>query len=146
MSKSHLTAFVLLLNVSLPCLASEFEKTRMLPKEDEQGRWVEGRLCLDERARELQFIDMQNVRELAIHQRAVRSMVYEYVTAEPHFRPSLIVLWPKLFFRSKQHFLTVRYDDASGNARAKFRLNKDNYQKALDATSSLIGRIDGYTH
>jgi hypothetical protein len=65
----------------------------------------------------------------------VTKLVYER-TKKPRYSAGLLLAWPLLFTKEKQHYLTV---EASGSF-AFIKLQKDHYRAAIAAVESASGR------
>jgi hypothetical protein len=129
-----LAATVLVL--ALACSAETFKDVRFLHKAEgkEKADLVEG--LLDVGAKELQFRSAATSVNIAYDN--VTKMVYEKA-AKPRYAAGLLLAWPLLFTKSKQHYLTVQYKDAAGGKYGVFRLDKDNFREILAAVESASG-------
>jgi hypothetical protein len=53
----------------------------------------------------------------------------------------MLVAWPLLFTKSKKHWLTFQYSDASGTGQyAIIRLDKSNFREALATVEAETGK------
>lgn len=97
---------------------------------------VDGTLYIDGAAHMIIF----NSKEVSLtfSTAAVTNLVYER-TAKPRYGLGIVVAWPFLFTKSKQHYLTVQYTDQDMRKYALFRLDKGNYQEILAATEAATG-------
>ena len=70
---------------------------------------------------------------------SIKSIRYER-TARPNYAAGLLVAWPLLFTKTKQHFVTIHYVDGSGTGQfVVVRLDKSNVRGALDALEADSG-------
>ena len=70
---------------------------------------------------------------------SIKSILYERA-AKPRYATGLLFAWPLLFTKSKKHFLTMQYTDASGQGKFEIvRLDKDNVTTALAALQADTG-------
>src|SRR5262245_40542275 len=61
----------------------------------------------------------------------IKSIHYER-SATPRYAAGVLVAWPLLFTKSKQHFLTIQYVEPSGEGKFQIvRLDKNNFRMAL---------------
>lgn len=71
---------------------------------------------------------------------SVTNAVYERAS-KPRYAAGLLLAWPLLFTKSKQHYLTLQYKADSGEGRyAVFHLDKGNFREVLAATEAAIGK------
>ena len=108
-----------------------FSGARLLvPKNDDKMQEVEGTLHSDARARHVRF-DTGGRAAFEVPYDRIRSLLYERA-AKPRYAAGLLLAWPLLFTKSKKHFLTIQYADASGQGKFEIvRLDKNNFSMAL---------------
>lgn len=135
--------------ISSPCASQDLHKAQDFNKvewlkaaatDKENAEVITGLLRLDRASREVQFVS-NTTTQLTIRQDAIRNMVYQAVNERMHFDPTLVVLWYRLLLPSTKHFFTIEYAAQAGSVHTvKFRLDKSNYQKALDAVERQTGK------
>ena len=70
---------------------------------------------------------------------AIRSLYYER-TSKPRYAAGLLIAWPLLFTKSKQHYLTIQYKDQSGDGKFQIvQLDKVNVRTALETIEADTG-------
>jgi hypothetical protein len=99
---------------------------------------VEGELVCDSSGKRLAF-EAAGTRPVDIPFDAIKSIRYER-SARPNYAAGLLVAWPLLFTKTKQHYVTVQYNDAAGEGKFHlFRLDKRNVRGALDTLEADSG-------
>jgi hypothetical protein len=99
---------------------------------------VVGALISDTQARLLSF-DIAGSLPFQIPFDKIRALYYERAS-QPRYAAGLLVAWPLLFTKSKQHFLTIQYNDASGTGKYQvLRLDKANVRMALETLEADTG-------
>ena len=78
--------------------------------------------------------DRLTFNNLQIPAAQVSNIVYERAS-RPRYAAGLLLAWPLLFTKSKQHFLTVQHGDYS-----VFKLDKNDYRQVLAAVEAATGR------
>jgi hypothetical protein len=108
-----------------------FAKARLLvPKDDGKAQEVEGALTSDTKAKRVRF-DTGGRVAFEVPYDAIKSILYEKA-AKPRYGAGLLLAWPLLFTKSKKHFVTIQYTDASGQGKFEIvRLDKGNFTIAL---------------
>ncbi len=102
----------------------------VVPKDDGKAQEVEGVLISDTKAKVLRF-ESGGRAAFEIPFGKVKSILYER-TAKPRYGAGLLLAWPLLFTKSKKHFVTIQYADASGKGKFEIvRLDKGNFSMAL---------------
>ena len=103
---------------------------------------VKGILVSDTKARHVSF-DTGGTVPFQIPFDAIRSIHYERA-ATPRYAAGLLLAWPLLFTKSKQHFLTIQYTEETGQGKFQIvRLDKNNFRTALDTLQADTGvKID----
>lgn len=95
---------------------------------------------LDIRSAEKQILfSKKKTTELSISTADVTHVVYERAS-KPRYAVGLLLAWPLLFTKSKQHFLTFQYKNGAENQYAVFKLGKGNYREILAATEAATGQ------
>lgn len=109
----------------------QFAKAQlMVPKDDKKMQEIEGRLVSDSRAKVLRF-DTGGRSAFEIPFASIKSMLYEKAS-KPRYTAGVLLAWPLLFTKSKKHFVTIQYVDASGQGKFEIvRLDKGNFSLAL---------------
>lgn len=118
----------------LPAVAladGRFAKARLLvPKNDNKVQEVEGTLTSDAKAKQVRFDTGGRVAFEVPYDR-IKSILYEKA-AKPRYGAGLLLAWPLLFTKSKKHFVTIQYTEASGQGKFEIvRLDKGNFTMAL---------------
>jgi hypothetical protein len=102
-------------------------------------RFVAGVLRLDSTKKQMQFVETGGPPALSVKYEAIKGLLYEN-TEKPRYAASLVVP-PLVFTKSKKHYLTIDYVDASGTPRyAIIHLDKSNFQQALTTAESETGK------
>lgn len=69
----------------------------------------------------------------------IKALHYERA-AKPRYAAGLLVAWPLLFTKSKQHYLTIQYaDDAGAGKFVMMQLAKENFRTVLDTLEADTG-------
>ena len=119
--------------VAAPVLAqseSAFAKS-MLIRTDSEGKTEKIDGILRIASDSIQFDAKQGGEVFKAPSEKVSKLVYER-TKKPRYSAGLLLAWPLLFTKEKQHYLTV---EASG-AFAFIKLHKDHYRAAIAALES----------
>ncbi len=103
---------------------------------------VQGVLVSDSKAKQVSF-DSGGAVPFQIPYASIKAIHYER-SATPRYAAGLLVAWPLLFTKSKQHYLTFRYEENDGQGRFQIlRLDKNNFRVALDTIEADTGiKID----
>ena len=102
----------------------------VVPKDDGKAQELEGALVSDSRAKQLRFENGGRA-TVEIPYDRIKGLLYERA-AKPRYGMGLLLAWPLLFTKSKKHFVTVQYTDASGAGKFEIiRLDKGNVTMAL---------------
>lgn len=123
---------VLLILHSAAMLADgQFAKARlMVPKDDNKMQEVEGRFVSDTAAKRVRF-ETGGRTAFEVPFESIKSILYEKAS-KPRYTAGLLLAWPLLFTKSKKHYVTIQYADASGQGKFEIiRLDKDNFTLAL---------------
>jgi sporulation protein YlmC with PRC-barrel domain len=122
---------------------TKFEKVEYLKaaKEGEKkGEVVKGTLDFDATKKTIRLVTKDNTPAVEIPYESVKSMLYEK-TAKPRYAAGILLAWPLLFTKSKKHYLTVQYTDASAAGQfVIFHLDKSNYQTILATAEAQTGK------
>ena len=106
-----------------------------------KGESVKGALTFDAAKKEVVFLDSKNTTVVSIPYASLKSMLYEK-TSKPRYTAAVLISPLFLFSKSKQHFLTFQYTDASGAGQyAVIHLDKSNAREALAAAEAETGKI-----
>jgi hypothetical protein len=126
-------ALVLVLTASPVGLLADgrFSKANLIvPKDGGKAQELEGTLVSDSRGKVLRFENGGRA-TVEIPYDRIKSLLYERA-AKPRYGMGLLLAWPLLFTKSKKHFVTVQYADASGAGKFEIiRLDKGNVTLAL---------------
>lgn len=116
-----------------------FSKARLLvPKSDNKMQEVEGTLASDAGAKYLRF-ETGGRMAFEVPYDRIKSILYEKAS-KPRYTAGLLLAWPLLFTKSKKHYMTIQYADASGQGKFEIvRLDKDNFTMALAAIEADTG-------
>jgi len=102
-------------------------------------QFLAGTLQLDSTKKEMQFVETSGPPVLSVKYEAIKGLLYENV-AKPRHAAALVVP-PLVFTKSKKHYLTIDYVDASGTPRyAIIHLDKANFHDALTVAESETGK------
>jgi hypothetical protein len=105
---------------------------------DGKHRREDGQLVVDNSGGRVAF-ESDRRHEIAIPGNQITRIVYERAS-KPRYAAGLLIAWPLLFTKSKQHYLTVQYSSQGQGDYAVFRLSKHNYREILAAVESATGR------
>jgi len=109
--------------------AEYFQATRAGQKKAEAG--VKGTLIFDGNSKKVEFLNPTGAAAFSINYDAIRSMQYER-TGQPRYLAAVVISPAFLLTRAKKHYLTIEYNDQSGEAHSVIvRLNKRNARKAV---------------
>jgi hypothetical protein len=102
----------------------------LVPKDDKKMQELEGTLVSDAKAKQVRFDSGGRV-AFEVGFDKIKSIQYEKAS-KPRYTAGLLLAWPLLFTKSKKHFVTFQYTDASGQGKFEIvRLDKDNFARAL---------------
>ncbi len=102
----------------------------MVPKDDGKAQELEGTLVSETREKLLRF-ETGGRTTVEIPYGRIKGLLYERAS-KPRYGMGLLLAWPLLFTKSKKHFVTVQYTDASGAGKFEIiRLDKGNVTMAL---------------
>jgi hypothetical protein len=120
-------------------VADTFKDVKYFHKAEgkEKAEPVDGSLYIDGGAQMIVFKAKET--SLAISTMAVTNLVYER-TARPRYAEGILIAWPLLFTKSKQHYLTIQYAEQDQRKYAMFRLDKGNCREILAAVEAATGR------
>jgi hypothetical protein len=100
---------------------------------------IKGVFVLDPTARVLRFQSTGST-QVEIPYSSMTNVIYEK-TAKPRYGWGLVVAWPLLFTKSKNHYVTVQYNTPAGQGDfAIFRLDKKNFRVALATIEAQTGK------
>jgi len=136
-----LPTFVLVLLLSATGTAAaegHFDRARMLVGKQQ----LEGALVSDSGSKRVLFDTGGSIAAQMPYER-IKALHYER-SSKPRYAAGLLVAWPLLFTKSKQHYLTIQYADEAGAGRYMIvRLSKENFRSALDTLEADTGvKID----
>lgn len=106
--------------------------------ENGKGQKDGGQLIIDSSAKHLMF-ESKATTELDVPFDRVTHLVYEKAS-KPRYAAGLLLAWPLLFTKSKQHFLTVQYTQGGEGKYAVFHLSKGNYREILASAEAATGQ------
>lgn len=111
-----------------------FDDAKLLVGKDR----IVGALVSDARKREVRF-DADGAQPFRISSESIKSIYYERAS-KPRYAAGLLIAWPLLFTKSKQHFLTIQYSDKSGEGKFQIvQLDKKNFRTALETIEADTG-------
>lgn len=129
---------VLLLAATLFVHAETFKAEYMYKSEGkDKGEKVGGALGFDSTLKKFTFESKKA--NLDVPAESITSMLYER-TSKPRYAAGLLIAWPLLFTKSKQHYLTIQYTEGGIGKYAVFKLDKGNYREILAAAEASIGK------
>lgn len=135
----RIPALLLGLSVSFLLYADSFNDVEYIHQgANGKGAKEEGRLVVDAGAKTLAF-NSHDTAELTVPFDKVTHLVYEKAS-KPRYAAGLLLAWPLLFTKSKQHFLTVQYKEGDTGKYAVFHLSKNNYREVLASTEAATGQ------
>ncbi len=103
-----------------------------------KGERESGELVIDSAARQIAFKGPNG--DVDIPAGRITHMLYERAS-KPRYAAGMLLAWPLLFTKSKQHFLTVEYKAEGDQGKyAMFRLSKDNYREVLASAEAATGQ------
>ena len=108
-----------------------FTKANLIvPTDGGKAQELEGSLVSDTRAKVLRF-ETGGRATVEVPYDRIKGLLYERAS-KPRYGMGLLLAWPLLFTKSKKHFVTVQYTDASGAGKFEIiRLDKGNVTLAL---------------
>ena len=131
---SHVVVCVVLLWSSVAFADGRFGDARLMVGKQQ----IEGTLVSDAKMKQIAF-DANGNTQFQVPFDKVRSLLYERA-AKPRYAAGLLLAWPLLFTKSKQHYLTIQYTDAAGEGKFQIvRLDKNNVQAALNTIEADTG-------
>jgi hypothetical protein len=114
--------------------AEYFQATPAGQKKAEAG--VKGTLIFDANSKKVEFLNPKGTPAFSINHDAIRSMQYER-TGQPRYLAAVVISPAFLLTRTKKHYLTIEYNDQSGEAHSVIvRLNKRNARKAVTTATA----------
>jgi hypothetical protein len=114
--------------------AEYFRATPAGQKKAEAG--VKGTLVFDPTSKKVEFLNPKGAPAFSIDYGAIRAMQYER-TGQPRYVAAVLISPAFLLTRSKKHYLTIEYNDQSGEAYSVIvRLNKRNAREAVAAATA----------
>jgi hypothetical protein len=124
--------------------AEYFTATPAGQKKAEAG--VKGTLVFDPNSKKVEFLNPKGAPAFSINYHAIHAMQYE-TSGHPRYVAAVLISPVFLLTRSKKHYLTIEYNDQSGEARSVIvRLNKKNAREAVATasaqTSKSVEQID----
>lgn len=123
--------------LALPAIAladGRFSEARLMVGKQQ----VEGILVSDTKAKQVSF-DSGGSMPFQIPFDKIKAIHYER-SATPRYAAGMLIAWPLLFTKSKQHFLTIQYVEGSGEGKFQIvRLDKNNFRTALDTIEADTG-------
>jgi len=128
-------ALVIALTLS-PLKADMFKDVEYLHTVNGKAERVRGQLLVDATAETVAFQSKQVRLEVASQH--VTNVIYEQ-TSKPRYAEALLLWWPLVFTKSKQHYLTLQYNDRGAGKYAIFLLHS-NFREVLAATEAALGR------
>jgi hypothetical protein len=135
--------FALLSSVCFGQAPFDFDKAEYLKPAaagSKKGETVAGTLRFDTAKKEVGFLDKKGNPAVDIKYDSIKSMLYEK-TAKPRYAAGLLLAWPLLFTKSKKHYLTIQYSDASGSGQfIIIHLDKSNFREAIARAESETGK------
>jgi hypothetical protein len=109
--------------------AEYFAATPAGQKKAEAG--VKGTLVFDPNSKKVEFLNPKGAPAFSINYDAIHAMQYERA-GQPRYVAAVLISPVFLLARSKKHYLTIEYNDKSGEARSVIvRLNKKNAREAV---------------
>jgi len=138
-------ATVLALGVSVAAQCqSSFEKAEYLkaaePGGKKKGESVKGSVYFDTTAKNIEFREKKSGTDFSIPYGSIKSLLYERAS-KPRYAEGILLAWPLLLTKSKKHYLTIQFSDASGNGKyAILHLDKSNYQSILAEAEAQTGK------
>lgn len=133
---------VLTLLVPGPCLAQmQFDKVEYLmapPPGKKKGPTVKGMLAFDSGAKEIVFVGKSA--GFNIQYDSIKTMLYER-TSKPRYAEAILLSPLFLLAKSKKHFVTIQFTDASGTGQfVLIRLDKGNWQRVVATMEAETGK------
>lgn len=118
---------------------AKFEEVKYLKTNDKKkAEEIEGDLLVSGQNGEVRF-QLKGSELFKIEKKQVTNVLYER-DSKPRYAAGLLIAWPLLFTKSKKHFLTIQYKNASGQGEyAVFHLDKGNYKEILAAVEAATG-------
>ena len=115
--------------------AASFAKSMLVTTADDSGKTqkIDGILRVE--SDKVLFIDKKDSVIFSAPYSSVSKLVYER-TKKPRYSAGLLLAWPLLFTKEKQHYLTVEAD----GKYAFVKLHKDHYRAIIAALESSAGR------
>lgn len=130
---------VLLIAFGMLMLADTFRDAEYIHSgANGKGVRENGDLVIDSSSKQILFNERGSA-ALTVPFASVTHLVYERAS-KPRYAAGLLLAWPLLFTKSKQHFLTVQYNENGTGKYAVFRLSKGNYREVLAAVEAATGQ------
>lgn len=127
--------------VCTTAMAQSFDKTQYLKTaspDKKKGATVGGSVAFTDA--QLAFVSSKGTPELTIANPNIKNILYER-TATPRYTEAVLLSPLFVFSKSKKHYLTIQYADASGGSQyAILRLDKSNYREVLAAAEATTGK------
>ncbi|MBL8189864.1 MAG: hypothetical protein JNK38_17755 [Acidobacteria bacterium] len=119
--------------------SAKFDDVKYLKTNDrKKAEEIEGSLLINSQTGEVLFL-LKGAELLKIEKNNVTNVLYER-DSKPRYAAGLLIAWPLLFTKSKKHFLTIQYKNASDQGEyAVFHLDKSNYKEILAAVEAATG-------
>jgi hypothetical protein len=107
---------------------------------------VKGTLVFDPNTKKVEFLNPKAAPAFTIDYDAIHAMQYER-TVQPRYVAAVLISPVFVLTRSKKHYLTIEYNDQSGEAHSVIvRLNKKNARRAIatvtEQTSKSVEQIE----
>lgn len=123
---------------------SSFDRAEYLkaaePGEKKKGESVKGSVYFDTSAKNIEFREKKNETDFSIPYGSVKNLLYERAS-KPRYAEGILLAWPLLLTKSKKHYLTIQYADATGSGRyVILHLDKSNYQAILAEAEAQTGK------
>jgi len=138
-----LAATGLVLMLALGACAQSFDHVQYLKGSSgnrKGGEKISGALQFDASKKAVEFVNKKGTSELTIPNASITNIIYER-TAHPRYVQGLLIAWPLLLTKTKKHYLTVQYADASGAGQfVILHLDKGNYREILAAAEAQTGK------
>lgn len=130
---------VVLLVFSTLLQAETFKDVEYMYKQDgkEKAERIGGALDFNATLKKVMFESKKVA--LDIPAASITNVVYERA-AKPRYAAGLLLAWPLLFTKSKQHYLTIQYTDDGVGKYAVFKLDKGNFREILAAAEATTGK------
>lgn len=128
---------------SLFAAEPKFDKAEYLKAgtaKDKKGETIKGALAFDSVKKTMSLARADGSVAVSIPYDSIKSLLYER-SSKPRYAEGILLAWPLLLTKSKKHYLTVQYTDATGQGQfAIFHLDKSNYQVILATAEAQTGK------